>query len=122
GHAIEIARTHPDATPVESGIRAAGDHAAATVGDLDPVTLAPHPGEVIEVGLSIGLAVVVVPEGHRHRGHRSSYHQIAFLADQRLTVWRVRLDLGPQASAGDLTIPYGNRRKRDNEGRSCVGP
>ncbi len=48
---VELTRAEPDAAPVEGGIRAPGDHARAPVGDGDPVTMAPHPGEPLEVGL-----------------------------------------------------------------------
>ena len=61
-HRIEIARAEAHAAAVERGVGAPGDDARAVVGERDPVAVAPHAGEVLEVGGAVPRAVGVVPE------------------------------------------------------------
>src|SRR5581483_2803556 len=49
-HRVELGRAEPHPAPVEGGVGPAGDHAAAVVVEGDPVAVAPHAGEVVEVG------------------------------------------------------------------------
>ena len=55
---------------VDRGVRAPVDHGGAALGDLDPVAVAPDARVVVEVAGRVALAVGVVPEVERHRGHR----------------------------------------------------
>src|SRR6185312_15859219 len=97
---VELACAEPDPTAVQGGVGAPGDHAAATLGELDPVSLAPDARIAIEVGAPIALAVRVVPEPDRHRGHRLSDHHLAELADRRVVaVLVVGVDVDGQAPA-----------------------
>ena len=49
-HGVEVARTEAHAAAVERGVGAAADDARAVVGERHPVAVAPHAGEVLEVG------------------------------------------------------------------------
>ncbi len=65
---VELAGTEPDATPVQGGVGAAGDDARPSLGDGEPVAVAPHAREAVEVGVAVALSVVVAPEAHGHDG------------------------------------------------------
>ena len=71
---------------VDGRVRAAVDHRAAALGDLDPVAVPPDAGIGVEVALAVALAVRVVPEVDRHRGHRLRDHELADLAHERAAV------------------------------------
>src|SRR5919204_540375 len=101
---VQLARSEPDAAAVEGGVRAAGDDAAAALGEHDPVALAPDAGVEVEVRGAVALAVGVVPEAHRHRRHRLGDHHLAELADDRLALLVERLDVDAQAAARDLAV------------------
>ena len=106
-HRVELAGAQPHAAAVQGGVGAPGEDAAAALGELDPVALAPHPGVEVEVRGAVARAVRVAPERDRHRGHRRGDHQLAELADRRfvaLGVERVRVDA--QARPGDLALVH----------------
>ncbi len=64
--------------------------------------MAPDAGVLVEVGGAVALAVGVVPEAHRHRGHRPADHELAELADD-LVAHRVEGGgVDREAAAGDL--------------------
>ena len=55
--AVELAGAETDAAAVEGGVRAAGDDAAAALGEADPVALAPDSREHLEVRGAVERAV-----------------------------------------------------------------
>src|SRR4029079_67651 len=99
---------------------ATGDHAGAAVGDLDPVTVSPDPWVRLEVARAVALAVGVVPERDRHRGHRLGDHELAALPDHRPAVRVERLDLRAEAPALELPGVDRQRRGRSDETRGHI--
>ena len=79
--AVDLARPHAHAAAVDGRVRAAVDHRGPARRDADPVAVAPDAGVVLEVGLAQPRAVLVVPEGDRHRGHGLGEHELADLVD-----------------------------------------
>ena len=78
--------------PVQGGVAAAQHEAAAALVDLEEVALPPGPGEVGEARLPVEIAVIVVAQPDRHRGHRLGDHHLAHLTQDGLAlcVERVR--------------------------------
>ena len=68
---VEVARAEAHAAPVQGGVGAARDGTGPVVGEGDPVAVAPHAGEVLEVGGAVPGPVGVAPEADRHRRHRA---------------------------------------------------
>src|SRR4051794_38211166 len=63
-----------DANPagVEGRVASAEDDQTIVPGEPGPVSVAPHPGKLVEVGPEILVAPGVVPERDRHAGERAS--------------------------------------------------
>src|SRR5262249_55019530 len=96
---VELAGAEPHAATVQRGVRAAGDDAAAALGEEDPVALAPDASEEVEVRGAVAPALGVVPEAHRHRRHRVGHDHLAELADDLVALLVEGLDVDAQAAA-----------------------
>ena len=118
---VELAGAHPDAAAVQRRVRPPVDDTSAVGQDLDPVAVPPHAGEVRVVAVAVARAVRVVPEAHRHRGHRLGDDQLAHLADHRLTGGAERLHRCPEAAARDHARPDRQQRARPHEAGAQVG-
>ena len=94
--------------------------AVPRVGDLDPVAVAPDAGVHREVALAQPRAVVVAPEGDRHRRHRLGQDELADLAHERVAVLVEGLDLGAQRARLQLALVDRQRRARRRRTR-CTG-
>src|SRR5207302_8976181 len=97
---VELGRAQPDAAPVEGGIGAAGDDAAAALGDGDPVAVPPDARVHIEIGLPVTLAGLVAPEADRHARHRRGDDQLTEPPDDPLASLLKQPDAGTEATAG----------------------
>ena len=120
-HGVELARAHAHAAAVERRVGAPGDDAAAALGEEDPVALAPDAGVDVEVGGAVALVARVVPQAHRHRGHRLGDHHLAQLAHDHVAVGVEGLDVGAQAAAGDLAVVDRLQEAARDEGAADVG-
>ena len=118
---VEVARAHADAAPVEGGVGAAVDDAAAVGEDLHPVAVAPHAGEVLEVRGAVPRAVRVAAETDRHRRHRLGDDELALLADQLPAVGVERGDRRAEVAARDLALPHRREGTPADERRAHVG-
>ena len=103
---VELAGAEANAAAVQRRVGAAGDDAAAALGELDPIALAPDPGVDVEVRGAVALAVLVSPERHGHRRHRLGDHELAELTDQIVAVGIERVRIDAQARAGDLALVH----------------
>ena len=119
--AVDLGRAHAHAAAVDRRVRAAADDGRAALGDLDPVAVAPDARVHVEVGLAVALAVRVVPQVERHRGHRLGDDQLADLADQRPALGVPRLDRGAQRARLQLALVHRQQRAAADEGRAEVG-
>ena len=109
-HRVDLAGAEADAAAVQGRVGAPRDHAAAALGEHDPVTVAPDAGEELEVGGAISRTVVVSPEADRHRGHRGANHELAELADHGPGVLVEGGDVDREAATGDLAPVDGLER------------
>ncbi len=119
---VELARPEADAAAVERRVRAALDDRAASLGDPDPVTVAPDPRERLEVALPVAVAIRIVPEHHRHRRQRGGQDELAGLADDRPARLVERLDPRTQRAALELAGVDRQERTATDEGRDDVRP
>src|SRR5262245_40249046 len=69
---------------IERCVRAPEHEAAAPVIDPEEVTVAPDTGIVLKIGFQVALVVGIVPETHRHGGHRLGDHQLTDLVHDLL--------------------------------------
>src|SRR5712664_555018 len=83
--------------------------------------MTPDAGEDSEVARPITLSVGIVPEVHRHRWQRTRDHQLADLADDRLPVRVVGLDLGAERRALQLAGAHRQERARLEERGAHIG-
>jgi hypothetical protein len=120
-HPVELGCPHAHATPVEGGVRASVDNAAPLVRELHPVAMPPHSVVGGEVAL-VEPAAVVNPEAERHRRHRLGHHQLAHRADHRPARVVVRLDLGAQSGALQLSRPAAAQAKPSADSGEPVEP
>src|SRR5205823_13117525 len=107
---VELRGPDAYASTVERCVRAAADHAAAALGDRDPVAVAPDARIFGEVGGPIAAPIRIVPEAGRHRRHGSGDHQLSLLADHGVPVLVERLDAAAEVPAADLPLPDGDQR------------
>jgi hypothetical protein len=94
--AVELARAETDAAAVERRVGAPRDDAAAALGELDPVALAPHPREHVEVRAAVERAVLIAPELRGHGRHRARDHELAQLAHDHAAVGSKALTSAPR--------------------------
>src|SRR5439155_13407827 len=118
---VELRGTDANAPAVERRVRATADHAAAALGDRDPVPVAPYAGVVCEVGGAISPSVGIVPEAGWHRRHGGCDDQLALLANHGVPGRVERLDPAAEMPAADLSLPDGNERAGAHEGGADIG-
>jgi Major Facilitator Superfamily len=74
------------AEAIERGVGAAVNVAAAAAVDFDEITVAPDPGEDVEVGVAIAPPGAIVPELDRHRRERTRHDEFADFVRELATV------------------------------------
>ena len=119
--AVELARAEPDAAAVERGVGAPGEDAAAALGELDPVALAPDPREHVEVRAVVERAVGVAPELRRHGRHRPRDHELAEPAHERLALRVVGRGRDAQQPSRDLALVDRQQRRAAHDAAADVG-
>ncbi len=107
-HPVELPGSEPYAAAVEGGVGAAGDHAAAALGEHDPVAVTPDAREMLEVGGSVARAVGVAPEPRSASRASAPDHQLAQPADHRLSGLVEAATATAEAAAGDLAAYTGS--------------
>ena len=96
--AVNLRGTYAHAARIQGGVGAAVDDYTAVRGDLDIVTVVPHPWEGTKVGVQVFLVPRVAPKIHRHRGERGDAYQFGFLADHGLSLFVPGLHVHAQAN------------------------
>src|SRR5690606_4935203 len=119
--AVDFGGADSYAAGVEGGVGAAVDDGAAVFGELDEVAVGPDPGEGVEVGVLVALAVRVIPETHRHGGHRLATDQFAAAVADRLAVVAVGNGVHTEEAALDFAPAYRPQRGGANEAAADVG-
>ncbi len=119
--AVDLARSHPHPAAVDGRIRAPVDDRRAARGDLDPVAVAPHAREGVEVALAQAPALGIVPQVQRHGGHGLGDDQLADLVDHAVALLVPGLDRAAQRTGLDLPAVDRQQRHAAHEGRAHVG-
>ena len=118
--AVELARPEPHAATVQRRVGTAGDHAAPALREQDPVAVPPDARIVLEVGRAVAGAVGVVPEAHRHGGHRTPDHELAELPDHGPAVEVEGDGVDAETRGGDLPRVDGQDRVARQQARADV--
>src|SRR6185503_10876742 len=115
---VDLGGADADAVPVQGGVAAAEDEAAAALVDPEEIALPPHAGEVGEIGLPVQFTVVVVPQPDRHRRHRLGDHHLADLTGDGLAPVVERV--GGHAEVAGLVFPGVHRQHGRAAGESAA--
>ena len=97
--AIDLRRADANPTRIEGGVGAPINHHTAPVVDLNVIPVAPDAGINIKISRVILFAVRVIPEINGHGRGGGGADQLPLLADHRLAIAVVCLDLHSQSAA-----------------------